>query len=83
MYLLMKRNSWQLSQAYRCLEALRPGASVDSKTSGFRPELIYKLLFEEHRLHQEAASAEAAADGRSVTEYIPSLLLQGRKIIYL
>lgn len=81
-YLLMKRNNWQLSQAYKCLEQMRPGASVASKTSGFRPELINKLLLEERRLHGEAESAEAAADGRSETEYVPSLLLQGRKIIY-
>jgi len=82
MYLLMKRNEWNSSQAYRRLEIDRPGASPESKTSGLRPELIHKLLIEEQRLHQIAAVAEAAADGRSVTEYVPSLVLRGRKVIF-
>jgi len=82
MYLLMNRNKWRLSQAYHCLEMVRPGCTPESKTSGLRPELIHKLLIEESRKHQIAAAAEALADGRSITEYIPSMFLKGRKVVF-
>ena len=49
LHFLMKNSSLNLTlaQAHQSLQARRPGAVTDSKTAGFRPELLQLLLAEE------------------------------------
>ncbi len=73
MYILMLKNGWTVSKAHSKLEVHRPGARTDSKTSGFRPDLIHRLIQEEQRLLSIGI----------ITGYSPSVALEGRKLLYL
>ena len=62
LYYLMKRDGLTLADAHRHIEATRPGARSDDKTSGFRPDLVKLLQQEEKYLYKGQAASTSLQD---------------------
>jgi protein-tyrosine phosphatase len=64
-YYIMKRESMTLADAHRHVESVRPGIKSDSKTSGFRPDLV-KLLQQQEKYLFKGQAASTRLDERTM-----------------
>lgn len=76
-YYLMKKDAISFADAHRRIEEIRFGLRPDSKTSGFRPDLVKLLLAEEKVILQ------TGKDSKSKGLVLPSAGLEERTLVYL